>query len=375
MRSRKQIKRWDRASPGGRPGLGGEVRVEDYRLEPGMTVADLARALGRSGGFQAVNLARGVEILSSMWGEMGVKTFLAFTANLVATGLRGVLAQVLELGMFDVLVTTAGTIDHDLIRCWGSYRPGSFYADDAELHRRGVARLGNVFVPISEFTTLEEKIQPFLSSAYGEKRTWGCAELVGRMGEELACPGSILRAAAEAGVPVYVPGITDGAVGNQLWLFRESHPDFQVDVLRDQVELAELVFGAEKTGALILGGGIAKHHTIGWNMFKGGLDYAVYVTTAAEYDGSLSGARDREAVSWGKISEGAARVTVVGDATIVTPLLLGAALEEVGWRRACGPGGRGGGRRDPRTGPPQGSATPAVKAHGVEIRDHRNIRS
>ena len=317
---------------GSKAPVGGSV--VDYRLERNLTVAGLIEALRYSGGFQAVNIARAVDVLTEMWRDQSAVLFLSFTANLVATGLRGVLAQLLEEGLFDVVITTAGTLDHDLIRCWAEYHHGSFDVDDAELAEKGIARLGNVFVPMEAFTTLEKKIQPFLAELHEEKKEWGCRELIERMGKDLACPGSILRAAADSGIPIYIPGIVDGAVGNQLWFFRESHPDFRIDVLADQRELAELVFKAERTGALVLGGGIAKHHTIGWNMFKGGLDYAVYITTAPEYDGSLSGARDREAVSWGKISLKAKRVTVVGDATILAPIALAAALDRVGWRRA-----------------------------------------
>jgi len=86
-------------------------------------------------------------------------------------------------------------------------------------------------------------------------------------------------------------------------------------------KLAEIVFTSKKTGALIIGGGISKHHTIWWNQFKEGLDYAVYVTTASEYDGSLSGARPREAISWGKIKPEARKTVVYGDATLLLPLL------------------------------------------------------
>ena len=71
----------------------------------------------------------------------------------------------------------------------------------------------------------------------------------------------------------------------------------------------------------MIGGGISKHHTIWWNQFKGGLDYAVYITTAPEWDGSLSGARVREGVSWGKIKEEARYVTIEGDATVILPIL------------------------------------------------------
>ncbi|MFW6197193.1 MAG: deoxyhypusine synthase family protein, partial [Thermoplasmatota archaeon] len=81
-------------------------------------------------------------------------------------------------------------------------------------------------------------------------------------------------------------------------------------------------FPADETGALMVGGGISKHHTIWWNQFRDGLDHAVYVTTAVEYDGSLSGARVREAVSWGKVREEADYITVEGDATVLLPLIL-----------------------------------------------------
>src|SRR5438067_6653658 len=80
------------------------------------------------------------------------------------------------------------------------------------------------------------------------------------------------------------------------------------------------------TQALMIGGGVSKHHTSWWNQFRGGLDYAVYITTAPEWDGSLSGARVREGISWGKVQENAKQVTIEGDATAILPILIAAAL-------------------------------------------------
>jgi deoxyhypusine synthase len=119
-----------------------------------------------------------------------------------------------------------------------------------------------------------------------------------------------------------VPGLLDGAVGTQLWLFREAHKDFELDLLADQSKLAALLWNAKSTGALLVGGGIAKHHTLWWNQYRGGLDYCVQLTTAQEHDGSLSGARLREAISWHKLKPSAAQVTVEGDATLTLPLLI-----------------------------------------------------
>ena len=138
--------------------------------------------------------------------------------------------------------------------------------------------------------------------------------------------------AAKNNVPVFVPGITDGAVGYQTWLFSQDH-NFKLNLLKDSGQLNNIVFDAKKSGALIVGGGISKHHTIWWNQFKDGLDYVVYVSTADEWDGSLSGARPREAVSWGKISEKARRIMVEGDASVILPVMAGSLFARLNRRQ------------------------------------------
>jgi deoxyhypusine synthase len=102
-----------------------------------------------------------------------------------------------------------------------------------------------------------------------------------------------------------------------------------IDPLGDEEELASIVFKAKRSGALMIGGGISKHHTLWWNQFRGGLDYAVYITTAVEYDGSLSGAEVREAISWGKVNVKAKQITVHGEATVILPLIVAALLERL----------------------------------------------
>jgi deoxyhypusine synthase len=140
---------------------------------------------------------------------------------------------------------------------------------------------------------------------------------------------SILYWAAKNDIPVYVPGVTDGAVGYQMWLFSQDH-DFRLNLLKDAGELNDIVFTARRTGALLVGGGISKHHTLWWNQFRDGLNYAVYISTADEWDGSLSGARPREAVSWGKINDKADRVMIEGDASLILPVMVSALINRMG---------------------------------------------
>ena len=182
-------------------------------------------------------------------------------------------------------------------------------------------RLGNVFIPQNDYGPLIERVTfNILNELTKLKNEWSVYEILWEFGKRISDSNSILRAAYENKVPIFVPGIVDGAFGTDLFMYSQMH-SFKINLFKDMKKLAEIVFTSKKTGALIIGGGISKHHTIWWNQFKEGLDYAVYVTTASEYDGSLSGARPREAISWGKIKPEARKTVVYGDATLLLPLL------------------------------------------------------
>jgi deoxyhypusine synthase len=146
------------------------------------------------------------------------------------------------------------------------------------------------------------------------------------IGRRVGDRSSLLYWAWRNRVPVFVPALFDGAVGSQLWLFWQDHRDLVLDEFRDEQELSDLMFTATSAGALMIGGGVSKHHTIWWAQFRGGLDSAVYITTAVEHDGSLSGARTREGISWGKVKPEARHITIEADATVVLPMLLAASV-------------------------------------------------
>jgi deoxyhypusine synthase len=298
--------------------------IKDYEFPEEMSVNELVNQMEKAWGFTAGKLAVGVNILETMVKAPNCLKFLSFTGNLVATGTRGVLKELVKRKLVDVVITTCGTLDHDMARCWRNYYRGSFVMNDSKLHAEGMNRLGNVLVPNDSYgTIIEEKVQALLQELWKEgKREVSGSQLVREIGNRCCNETSILYWAAKNDIPVFVPGITDGAVGYQTWLFSQDH-DFKLNLLKDSGQLNNLVFDAKKSGALIVGGGISKHHTIWWNQFKDGLDYVVYISTADEWDGSLSGARPREAVSWGKISEKARRIMVEGDASVILPVMAG----------------------------------------------------
>ncbi len=304
--------------------------VADYRLSKRMTANELVTQMDGAWGFTAGKLAVGVNILQDMIEDPKCVKFLSFTGNLVATGTRGVIRELVKRRLVDAIITSCGTLDHDLARSWKDYHRGSFVMNDSKLREDGVNRLGNVLVPNDSYgTVIEQKIQSLLQDLWKEgTREVSSSQFSREIGKRLCNETSILYWAAKHDVPVFVPGITDGAVGYQVWLFSQDH-DFRLNVLRDEGKISEIVYSAKKSGALLIGGGISKHHTLWWNQFKDGLDYAVYISTADEWDGSLSGARPREAVSWGKISSKARRIMIEGDASLILPLMISALLSRL----------------------------------------------
>jgi deoxyhypusine synthase len=304
--------------------------VKDISIKNGDDIQSIFEQLSTSGGFESRNLAEGLEILSTMINDKDCLKFLSFVAAITSTGLRGIIADMLKKKMFDVVITTCGALDHDIARYFSNYLEGSFTLDDAKLLEKNIHRLGNVLVPMESYgPIIEEKMQMFLEAAYKSgKKEMSTADITRMIGENLG-EGSFLYWAYKNNIPVIVPGIVDGAVGSQIWMFTQKHSDFKLNVVADSEILSSLIFKAKKSGSLMLGGGISKHHTLWWNQYRDGLDYAVYITTAQEFDGSLSGALVREAISWGKVTQNAQQTTIHAEITTILPFLYSALLARI----------------------------------------------
>ncbi len=300
-----------------------EDKVRDIRIKKGMDVKELIESMRDMGGFSAQNMITGIDILKDMLNDKKSFNFLSFPADIIATGMRGMIAD--SIKYFDAVMTTGGTLDHDLAKAFGGkYSKGRFEADDSKLHQMDIYRLGNIFIGRDEYgLSVEKYFDDIMNDIYHSKdykEEYSASELINEFGKRIKDEHSIIRQAYLNKVPIFCPGILDGAFGTQLTMFSQDKK-FKLNLIKDELALSNISFDNKTTGAFMVGGGISKHHVIWWNQFKGGLDYAVYVTTASQYDGSLSGARLTEAVSWGKVKEKAKYVTIDGDATIIMPIM------------------------------------------------------
>ncbi|MEK6902848.1 MAG: deoxyhypusine synthase [archaeon] len=279
-------------------------------------------------GFQASNLGKAIEIVKKMRTN-NVTIFLGYTSNQVSSGNREIIRYLVQHKMVHALVTTAGGIEEDFIKTHAPFLQGDFRLDGATLRKQGINRIGNILAPNERYIWFEKFFQPILKTLATEQmktsKIISPSEIIHRMGEKINKKDSIYYWAAKHNIPVFCPAFMDGAIGDNCYFFnynRKASEKLVIDQIMDHHRLIEMTLDANETGILVVGSGLVKHTLCNANMYREGAKYAVYINTSSEYDGSDSGAEPEEAKSWGKIAADANTVKVVGDATILLPLLV-----------------------------------------------------
>ena len=300
------------------------LAIKGYDFDEGINYEKIVKNFSTTG-FQASHLSKAIEITNKMIKDNAF-IYLGYTSNLVSSGLRDIFRYLIKHKKVNVVVTTAGGIEEDIIKCLGDFILGDFRAKGEELRKKGINRIGDIFVSNSLYVKFEQFMQPILEEMYQEQkktnRIFTPSDIVWKLGEKINNEKSIYYWAWKNKIRVYCPALTDGAIGDNIYFFKFKHPDFIVDIAEDAKGLNDTTIGLKKSGLIILGSGVVKHHILNANMLRNGADYAVYINTAQEFDGSDSGATPDEAVSWGKIIPNAESIKVYGDATILFPLLV-----------------------------------------------------
>lgn len=302
------------------------VSIKGYDFNKGVDYKKILKSY-LSTGFQASHLAKVSEIVNKMIDE-DVTVFLGCSSNLITSGIRDIVRFLAEKKKIDVFVTTAGGIEEDIIKCFGDFKLGEFSASGELLREKGINRTGNIFIPNSRYVEYEKFMNEILESVYKKQKETGevisVSEMIKILGKEINNEESILYWCWKNDIDVYCPAITDGSTGDMIHFFMYKNPDFKLDIAEDIHKLNEYTITREKTGIILLGSGIMKHHICNANLMRNGADYAVYINSGEEWDGADSNARPDEAVSWGKVKPGSSSdsMKVHGDATILFPLIV-----------------------------------------------------
>jgi deoxyhypusine synthase len=244
---------------------------------------------------------------------------LGYTSNLISSGLRETLRYLVEHKHVSAVVTTAGGIEEDFIKCLGPTYLGSFHTPGATLRAKALNRIGNLVVPNNNYCAFEEWIMPIFDKMLEEQEAsrnskeplyWTPSKIIHRLGKEINDERSVYYWAWKNNIPVLCPALTDGSIGDMLYFHSFRSSQLRVDIAEDVHRIYNIVLQAKKVGMIILGGGLVKHHINNACLMRNGADSAVLINTAQEFDGSDAGARPDEAVSWGKIRVDAKHVKV-----------------------------------------------------------------
>jgi deoxyhypusine synthase len=341
-----------------------EPHREEFHHDPiahaearaGMTVGELADAYGDAG-IGAADLHDAVDIYAEMLGRDDVTNFFGLAGAMVPTGMRRIVADLIRDGHIDALVTTGANLTHDAIEAIGGKHhhgredvEGKDLRDhDEQLRDEQVDRIYNVYLPQEHFALFEDHLRSEVFPAVegtsegeadddGESGTVSIQRFTEELGransevnerEGIEEAAGVAAAAYENDVPIYCPAIQDSVLGLQAWMYSQTS-DFSLDALADMTHITDFAFEAEKSGAMVVGGGVPKNYTLQTMLVApDAYDYAVQLTMDSPQTGGLSGATLDEARSWGKLEKAARNASVYADATITLPLVVAAARERI----------------------------------------------
>lgn len=309
--------------------------VSGYDFDQGVNYQALLETYKRTG-FQATNFGLAIEEIKKMINrrkeplaedakddyeddefikrKSNCSIFLGYTSNMVSSGVRETIRYLVQHHMVDCIVTSAGGVEEDIIKCLAPTYLGDFNLKGSTLRDKGINRIGNLLVPNDNYCKFEDWVMPVLDKLLEEQKSngviWSPSKVISRLGEEINNTESICYWAAKNHIPVFCPALTDGSLGDMIYFHSYRNPGFILDIAQDIRRLNTIAVKATHSGIIVIGGSVVKHHICNANMMRNGADFAVFINTGLEFDGSDSGAHPDEAVSWGKIKKDATPVKI-----------------------------------------------------------------
>ncbi len=302
--------------------------VSHIKIKRGMTMSEIAAQMAAVKVLGPGRFGKAVNILTEMFRSNEYCKLISLAGPIVPGGLRNLLVELVDEGLLDGIVTTGANVTHDMLEGVGHrHLAGSETADDEVLKRRGLSRIYDLLVRQKAIEDLERTTRKMLDKLPQERRkNISSHELLWEFGKQIRDKNSLLATAYKRRAPIFCPGIFDSMLGLDLWTYSQLNP-LLINPFKDFSKLVEMTYDSKRVGVVILGGGMPKHHVLIANSYRGGVDAAIQITLDRADGGGASGAPLEEAISWGKIKTRDRIVTLVGDATVIFPLVTLAALE------------------------------------------------
>lgn len=298
-------------------------KMKQVDIRPNMSVDELLTSM-KDGGFTCKKVALASDLLLEMIEDKDCNIFLGLAGALIPGGMRKILLTMIQKNMVDCIITTGANLSHDLLETsGGSHFHGNSEIDEILLKEKNMSKIFDTFIPYESFVKFENLMQKTLENIPDEPMS--TRKFIYEIGRNIKDSNSIVRAAFLNKTPIFTPSFADSMLGVQSWLFSQIKP-LKIDVLKDHSEFSNIIYESNKMGALILGGGVPKHFIMNGSQLHDGLSYAIQITMDRPEHGGVSGASIKEAISWGKVTSDAKYIDIMGDVTLVLPLLISAVL-------------------------------------------------
>lgn len=298
------------------------------------------------------------DALIAYWRHLkaGGKMFWTLAGAMSSAQLGVTLAPAIREGLIHGISSTGANLEESLFRLVAhhSYKDFPEYRyftknDDTKILEDRMRRVTDTSIPEDEaFRAVEKFIVPMWTKATKEnqRRFWHeyFYELITTLPASLHegnADESWLMAAAQAKIPIVVPGYEDSTFGN-IFASHVKLGECSALIVKSGIEYMahfydqyrELSQGAG-LGFFQIGGGIAGDFpicvvpSIKYDLQEDVKPWAYFcqISDSTTSYGSYSGATPNEKITWDKLTETTPMYVIESDATIVAPLILTALLE------------------------------------------------
>jgi deoxyhypusine synthase len=319
------------------------------------SIDDLVRAMGDTA-FTGRQIGDAADVLEAMARDKDCFVVMTLSGALTVGKMGLVFCDLIESGVVKAIVSTGALMAHGLVEATGHshFRYDPAKMDDEELFVAGYNRVYDSLEPEVNLDHVEEVMDLILDK-------WDASEVAcswkihRRIGEYLVKNSKgrgILKSAYEHNVPVFVPAFTDSELGIDFALHKIARTQQKRQLLRfdpfeDFEKFADTMLATKRMGIFTIGGGVPRNWSQQFGVYAELLarrgykklplkryNYGLRICPEPVHWGGLSGSTYTEAVSWGKFvppEEGGLFAEVFDDATVALPLIVGAALQRIGY--------------------------------------------
>ena len=315
----------------------GHIDIKEHNVVP------LVEAMSKMA-FSARDLGRAAQIYETMLRDDNCTIILCLAGSIFSAGLKNVIVDLVRHNMVDAIVSTGAIIvDQDFFEALGfKHYKGEINMDDGVLRRLAIDRIYDTYIDEDQLRACDATCAQIADGL--DARPYSSREFIREMGRYLKNNAknrdSVVLAAFEKNVPIFVPAFSDCSAGFGLVHHQWHHSDrhVSIDSAKDFLELTKIKIESKQSGLLMVGGGVPKNFAqdtvvaadyLGFDV--GMHKYAVQITVADARDGALSSSTLKEANSWGKVDQGAEQM-VYAEATLALPLIAGYAWHKDAWK-------------------------------------------